>query len=66
MKNKNKRKVRAPDVTVDSWNVYKDINGKTLANCTLGSYTVSHSAANEKAARAKAQRCMNETYHLHV
>ena len=65
MAKKNKRKVKLPDVSIDSWHCYKTCEGKVMANATVSTYTVSRSAGNEKAARAHAQRTMNETVSLY-
>lgn len=58
--NKRKTTVKLPDVQLDEFKSYKNVNGQLQCEGRLGNHTISRTAGNEKAGRNIIQRLMNK------
>ncbi len=61
MSKNNKRKitVKLPDVQLDEFKNYRNVNGQLQCEGRLGTHTISRTAGNEKAGRNIIQRLFN-------
>ena len=60
MAKKKHKVVKLPDVQLDEFKTYKNVNGQLQCEGRVGSHTISRTAGNEKAGRNIIQRLMNK------